>query len=131
MLSQLKAAIFTIIELPLEVHGVLDSDGDYITVGGSNFTENISPTGAVIFAEESSIQCHNYLLLRNNTATTIGVIYLHSSEFRVLDSDNVTFSNNLGYIITTLVIWTHKINYYIIIVAIFFMQSKGAVKVAT
>jgi predicted outer membrane repeat protein len=76
--------------------GVLNSYGDFITVGDSDFAENVSPTGAIINARESSIQCQGSLLVHNNYASATAVIYLFNSEFRVLNSGNVTFSNNTG-----------------------------------
>ena len=82
------------------VGGVLDLFSSTITIGGSNFTKNSSPMGAVVFAAESTkIQYYRYLLLDNNSADRNAVIYLSDSEFRGHDSGNVTFSSNLGSLV--------------------------------
>ena len=83
--------------------GVLYSDsGSTITIGGSNFTKNVSPIGAVIYATDRSKIQHNHkhLLIDNNMADRYAVIYLSDSEFIGHDSENViTFSNNLGSLV--------------------------------
>ena len=80
--------------------GVLFSSSSAITIGGSNFTNNSSPIGAVIYATSSSkIQCHKHILIDNNLASRHAVIFLQSSEFKEgNDSENFIFSSNLGSI---------------------------------
>ena len=81
--------------------GVLESSNDTITIAGSNFTNNISPIGAIIHTFRSMIQhIHSYLLVDNNKADRYAVIYLSDSKFFGDDSGNVTFSNNLGSLVT-------------------------------
>ena len=81
--------------------GVLDFDSSNITIAGSNFTNNVSPIGAIIYAVfRSMIQhIHSFLLVDNNKADRYAVIYLSDSEFFGDDSGNVTFSNNLGSLV--------------------------------
>ena len=61
--------------------GVLSSVSSIITIGpgGSNFTNNVSPIGAVIYAtSRSTIQYkHNSLLIDSNLADRYAVIYLN------------------------------------------------------
>ena len=72
-----------------------------ITKAGSNFTNNVSPIGAIIFATSRSIiqPIHSFLLIDNNMADRYAVIYLSDSEFIGNDSGNATFSNNLGSLV--------------------------------
>ena len=78
--------------------GVLYSHSSIITIAGSNFTNNISPIGAIIYATSRSMiqHTHSFLLIDNNKADRYAVIYLSDSEFFGDDSENATFSNNLG-----------------------------------
>ncbi len=78
--------------------GVLQSSSSMITLAGSSFTNNVSPIGAIIYANfGSAIQhIHSILLIDNNMADRYAVIYLSDSEFIGNDSGNVTYSNNLG-----------------------------------
>ena len=77
--------------------GILYSDKGAIFIGDSNFTNNSSPLGAVIYAiRGSKIQHHNSLIIDNNWRA---VIYLTDSEFKERhDSENFIFSNNFGSI---------------------------------
>ena len=69
-----------------------------MTIGGSIFTRNVSPIGAVIYSSgDSKIQYNNYLLIDNNSADRYAVIYLSDSEF--IGHDSLTFSNNLGSLV--------------------------------
>ena len=68
-------------------------------IGSSNFTKNRSPIGAVIFASDSSIQHHNYLVIANNSADGYAVIYLADSEFGGRGSESITFLSNLGSLV--------------------------------
>ena len=73
-----------------------------ITKAGTiNFTNNVSPIGAIIFATSRSIiqPIHSFLLIDNNMADRYAVIYLSDSEFIGNDSGNATFSNNLGSLV--------------------------------
>ena len=80
--------------------GVLYSYNSTITIFGSNFTENNSSTGAVIYATVGTkVQYCIYLLIDNNSANDNSVIYLSDSEFKGCDSGNVTISNNLGSLV--------------------------------
>ena len=82
--------------------GVIYSFSNTITIGSSNFTKNVSPVGAVIYAtDRSKIQHdHNHLIIDNNVADRYAVLYFSDSEFIGHDSDNViTFSNNLGSLV--------------------------------
>ena len=84
--------------------GVLSSVSSIITIGtgGSNFTNNVSPIGAVIYAtSRSTIQHeHNSLLIDSNLADRYAVVYLSDSEFVEYDTENVImFSNNLGSLV--------------------------------
>ena len=83
------------------IGGVLYSSfRNTITIGGSNFTKNCSPRGAVIYAsDESTIQFHNHLLIDDNWVDRYAVIYLSDSEFIGNLSENITFSNNLGSLV--------------------------------
>ena len=75
--------------------GVLTVLYNMVMVGNCNFTDNNSPRGAVIFAEENTkIQYHNHLLIEKNSGSA--PIYLSGSEFRGNDSGNFIFSNNNG-----------------------------------
>ena len=75
--------------------GVLTFDHSTVTVGNCNFTDNSSPRGAVIFAEQNNkIQYHDNLLIEKNSGSA--PIYLSGSEFRGNDSGNFIFSNNHG-----------------------------------
>ena len=79
--------------------GVLDSSySSNITIAGSNFTNNVSPIGAIIYATSRSMiqHIHSFLLVDNNKADRYAVIYLLDSEFFGHDSENATFSSNLG-----------------------------------
>ena len=78
--------------------GVLYSwGGSTIKIGGSNFTNNHSPTGAVIYGTGSSkVQYHNLLLFDNNQADRYAMIYLSDSEFIGDISGNAIFISNLG-----------------------------------
>ena len=78
--------------------GVLYSSSSNITMADSNFTNNVSPIGAIIYATfKSMIQhIHSFLLVDNNKADRYAVIYLSDSEFIGNDSGNATFSSNLG-----------------------------------
>ena len=77
---------------------VLVFDSSTITIGGSNFTDNVSPIGAIIYATSRSViqHIHSLLLINNNIADRYAVIYLSDSEFIGSDSGNITFSSNLG-----------------------------------
>ena len=80
--------------------GVLNPKNSTITIGDSNFTKNDSPLGAVIHAADSSkILYHNFLLIDNNSVDSYAVIYLSDSEFSGHESNNVTFSSNLGSLV--------------------------------
>ena len=80
--------------------GVLLSNLETTTIiGSSNFTKNHSPIGAVIFALDSSIQHHNYLVIANNSADDYAVIYLADSEFGGRGSESITFLSNLGSLV--------------------------------
>jgi predicted outer membrane repeat protein len=81
--------------------GVLYSHSSNITIAGCDFTNNVSPIGAIIHAVfRTMIQhIHSFLLIDNNMADRNGVIYLFDSEFIVDDSANATFSNNLGSLV--------------------------------
>ena len=81
--------------------GVLDFDSSIIMIAGSNFTNNVSPIGAIIYAVFGSMiqHIHSFLLVDNNKADRYAVIYLLDSEFFGDDSGNVTFSNNLGSLV--------------------------------
>ena len=81
--------------------GVLDFDSSIIMIAGSNFTNNVSPIGAIIYAVFGSMiqHIHSFLLVDNNKADRYAVIYLSNSEFFGDDSGNVTFSNNLGSLV--------------------------------
>ena len=77
--------------------GVLHSTSSTITIGGSIFTINSSPMGAVICSlSGSKIQHHSYLLIDNNWTDRYAVIYLSELELRGHNSANVTLSNNFG-----------------------------------
>ena len=77
--------------------GVLLSTSSNIKIAGSNFTNNVSPIGAIIYATSRSMIQHNsFLLIDSNMAHTYGMIYLSDSEFIGNNSGNATFSNNLG-----------------------------------
>ena len=78
--------------------GVLYAAFCNITMAGSNFTNNVSPIGAIIYAASRSMiqHTHGFLLVNNNKADRYAVIYLSDSELFGDDSGNVTFSNNLG-----------------------------------
>ena len=79
----------------IELGGVLSFQYCNVTVGNCNFTDNSSPRGAVIFADENTkIQYHNHLLIDKNSGSAL--IYLSGSEFRGNDSGNFIFSNNNG-----------------------------------
>ena len=80
--------------------GVLYTDSSTIKIGSSNFTNNSSPIGAVIYAQGSSmLQYHNSLLIADNSASRYAVVYLTGSEFRGHYSGNAIFSNNLGSLV--------------------------------
>ena len=82
--------------------GVLYSITSTISIASSNFSENISPIGAVIYATSSSKIRHKHktLIIYNNSADRYAVIYLSNSEFMGYDSENVVkFSNNLGSLV--------------------------------
>ena len=83
--------------------GVLHSSNCTITIAGSNFTNNVSPIGAIIHAVSRSViqHTHSYFLIDNNIADGYAVIYLSDSEFIGDDSGNatVTFSSNLGSLV--------------------------------
>ena len=76
-----------------DIGGVLYSGSSTVTFGDCTFTNNSSPRGAVIFAEENNkIQYYNHLLIDKNSGSA--PIYLSGSEFKGNDSGNFTFSNN-------------------------------------
>ena len=85
--------------------GVLESiarsDCDIITIAGSNFTNNVSPIGAIIYAASRSIiqLKHDFILIDNNKADRYAVIYLSDSEFIGNDLGNATFSSNVGSLV--------------------------------
>ena len=77
--------------------GVLYSFNSNVTIGGSNFTENSSPEGAVIqVTDGSKLQYCNNLLIKNNSANMFAVTSLINSEFKGNHSGNITFSSNIG-----------------------------------
>ena len=81
---------------------LLGSDYSIITIGDSNFTNNDSPFGAVIYATSRTKIQHQYtyLLIDGNMAYGNAVMYLSDSEFVGYDTENeLTFSNNLGSIV--------------------------------
>ena len=82
----------------LGVDGVVTFAFSAITVSDTNFTNNSSPTGAAIYAKDSRIQCHGYLLIDKNSADDYAVIVLTGSELSV-GSGNFTFSSNFGSIV--------------------------------
>ena len=64
--------------------------------------ENDSPTGAIIYAIESSkTQYLNYVLInKNSAAERYATIYLADSEFSGCDSDDsLIISSNLGLLV--------------------------------
>ena len=83
--------------------GVLDASFCNITMASSNFANNVSPIGAIIYSLRSVIQhdniIHSFLLVDNNKADRYAVIYLSDSEFIGNDSENPIFSNNLGSLV--------------------------------
>ena len=80
-----------------ELGGVLSSEISTIMLDNCNFTNNISPVGAIVFAtQDTKIQYRNYLLINNNSAYCYAVIYLSGSEFRGHISGNFSFLNNFG-----------------------------------
>ena len=83
--------------------GVLDAISSIIIIAGSsNFTNNVSPIGAIIYATSRSTiqQKHSFLLIDNNVADRYAVIYLSGSEIIGDHSGNVViFSNNLGSLV--------------------------------
>ena len=79
--------------------GVMLSYSSNITLGGSIFTKNGSPIGAVISFRGSTIQSYNYLLIDDNWAEKYAVIYLSDSKFIGHGSENVMFSSNLGSLV--------------------------------
>ena len=82
----------------IDLGGVLWSQHSTVTVGNCNFTDNSSPRGAVVFAEENNkILYHNHLLIDKNLGSA--VIYLSGSELSGNDSGNFTFSNNNGSLV--------------------------------
>ena len=82
----------------IHLGGVLSLQNSTVTVGNCNFTDNSSPIGAVIYAEQNTkIQYHNHLLIDKNLGSAL--IYLYGSEFRGNDSRNFTFSNNNGSLV--------------------------------
>ena len=77
------------------VRGVLHSTSKNIKIAGSNFTNNVSPIGAIIYATSRSMIQHNsFLFIDSNMAHTYAMIYLSDSEFIGNNSGNATFSNN-------------------------------------
>ena len=98
--------------------GVLYSHRNSITIGGnemerdaatchnnlnynlrsrSNFTNNNSTIGAVLYIEYSStINLHGSLLIANNSATSYAVIHLTDSVLHLTYSGNSTFLKNVG-----------------------------------
>jgi predicted outer membrane repeat protein len=79
--------------------GVLYTSNSTITIGDDYFAQNGSPIGAVIYALFSTIKRSSYLLIENNFANKHAVIYLSDSEYRGYDSENFTFSGNLGSLV--------------------------------
>ncbi|MCG8626965.1 MAG: hypothetical protein MJE68_33815 [Proteobacteria bacterium] len=70
-----------------------------ITIGGSNFTKNRSPRGAVIYATNGlKIKYFDLVLFDSNSASdyNYGVVYLSDSEFSGHARGSVTFTNNIG-----------------------------------
>ena len=86
--------------------GVIISELSNITIGGSNFSNNTSPIGAVIrISDRSTIQHkYGYLTVDSNRAESHAVMYLSDSEF--VGHNKIIFSNNLG----SLVAFNSKIN---------------------
>ena len=81
---------------------VMYSYSSSITIGTCNFTRNVSPIRAVIYAVDGSkIQHdHKHLLIDSNLANRYAVIYLSDSEFIGHDLESViTFSNNVGTLV--------------------------------
>ena len=70
-----------------------------IIIGGSNFSNNTSPIGAVAhISDRSTIQYkYGYLTIDNNRAERHVVMFLSDSEF--IGHDEITFSNNLGSLV--------------------------------
>ena len=69
-------------------------------LNSSNFTNNISPIGAIIYAApRSTIQYNSFLLIDSNKAHRYAVIYLSDSELMGNYSGKATFSNNLGSLV--------------------------------
>ena len=80
--------------------GVMQSSNTTISISNSNFTENCSPRGALIFAIDGSKIYYKNLLIDNNSANEYGVLYILDSEFQEYpDSENFAFSNNLGSLV--------------------------------
>ena len=81
--------------------GVLDSDSNNIKIAGSNFTNNVSPIGAIYATSRSMIQhIHSFLLIDSNMADRYAVIYLSDSEF-IGHAGNATFSSNSGSLVAS------------------------------
>ena len=80
--------------------GVLQSSNTAISIGNSNFTDNCSPIGALIFAIYGSKIHYKNLLVDNNSANEYGILYILDSEFKGYhNSKNFVFSNNLGSLV--------------------------------
>ena len=80
------------------IGGELYSRSSTVMFGDCSFTDNSSPRGAVIFAEENNkIQYHNHLFIDKNLGSA--PIYLSGSEFRGNDSGNFIFTNNNGSLV--------------------------------
>ena len=81
--------------------GVILTTSNTIRIGGSNFTKNRSPGGAVIYAKDGSIIRYlNHVLFDSNSANnSYGVVHLSNSEFGGHETGSVTFSNNIGSLV--------------------------------